>query len=308
MHISEKLAYAEASGKPIFSFEFFPPKTDQVREPSLPLRLIYLLLDRVSRISSNVSLTSNFYTMVFTRKGMDRMHDLGPAFIDVTWGAGGRHSDRTMELVKTAQSQFGLETCMHLTCTDMGKDKIDEALQNAYNAGCTNILALRGDPPREQETWTAVEDGFRYARDLVAYIKQTYGDHFDIGVAGYPEGCDDNQDQESLTSHLKQKVDAGGTFIVTQMFYDVDSFLDWVQRVRDADISVPIVPGIMPVQTYGAFWRRAEWSKIQVPPPWVEALEPVKNDDAAVRDVGKELVSKMCQRLIESGAVHSLHL
>ena len=240
--------------------------------------------------------------------GMDRMHDLGPAFVDVTWGAGGRRASLTCEMVKVAQSIYGLETCMHLTCTDMEQSKIDDALKEAYNAGCTNILALRGDPPRENEKWEAVEGGFRYAKDLVSYIRKTYKDHFDIGVAGYPEGCDDNRDQASLMQHLKQKVDAGGTFIVTQMFYDVDNFLEWVRKVREAGITVPIVPGIMPIQSHAAFWRRAKFMNCHVPTELSDALEPIKNDDAAVRDVGKALVAKMCRKILESGRIFSLHL
>lgn len=235
------------------------------------------------------------------------MHDLGPAFIDITWGAGGNLSALTCEMVNVAQTVYGLETCMHLTCTDMEKAKIDDALKEAYKAGCTNILALRGDPPRASEKWQAVEGGFRYAKDLVNYIKEKYGDHFDIGVAGYPEGCDDQQDQEILMEHLKEKVDAGGTFIVTQMFYDVDNFLSWVDRCRARGITVPIVPGIMPIQTHAAFLRRAKWSNCYVPEKWMNALEPIKNDDAAVREVGKDLVAEMCRKILGAGILQ-LHL
>ncbi|KAL9137450.1 MAG: hypothetical protein Q9175_001339 [Cornicularia normoerica] len=274
MHIKDKFAEAERSRKPVFSFEFFPPKT--------------------------AAGVQNLYDR------MDRMHDLGPAFIDVTWGAGGSRSDLTCEMVNTAQTIYGLETCMHLTCTDMEKQKVDDALKSAYSAGCSNILALRGDPPRENEKWQAVEGGFRYARDLVEYIKARYGDHFDIGVAGYPEGCDDQQDQELLMEHLKEKVDAGGTFIVTQMFYDVDVFLSWVKKVRARGITVPIVPGIMPIQTHAAFLRRATWAKCHIPQKWVDALEPIKNDDAQVREVGKGLVVEMCRQIIDAG-IMQLH-
>ncbi|KAK8167736.1 methylenetetrahydrofolate reductase-like protein [Phyllosticta citrichinensis] len=272
MHISQKLAENHKNGKPSFSFEFFPPKTAQG---------IQNLYDR-----------------------MDRMHGLGPTFIDITWGAGGRNSHLTCEMVKVAQSVYGLETCMHLTCTDMEKSKLDEALKQAYSAGCKNILALRGDPPREQEKWEATAGGFRYAKDLVKYIRDQYGNHFDIGVAGYSEGCDDNDDPDLLLDHLKEKVDAGGTFIVTQMFYDVDIFLDWANKVRAKGITVPIIPGIMPIHTYAAFMRRANWTKCHIPPAWLEALEPVKNDDAEVREVGKNLISEMCRRLIEAGITH----
>ncbi|KAI9824117.1 MAG: hypothetical protein M1832_002187 [Thelocarpon impressellum] len=272
MHISDKLAEAERSRKPMFSFEFFPPKTAQG---------VQNLYDR-----------------------MDRMHGLGPSFIDVTWGAGGRLSHLTCEMVNVAQSVYGLETCMHLTCTDMERSKVDDALKEAYRAGCTNILALRGDPPREKEKWVATEGGFRYAKDLVRYIREKYGDHFDIGVAGYPEGCDDQADADLLIEHLKEKIDAGGTFIVTQMFYDVDIFLDWVRKCRERGIHVPIVPGIMPIQTHAAFLRRANWSGCHIPPAWTDALDPVKNDDAAVRDVGKGLVADMCRKILDAGILH----
>ena len=235
------------------------------------------------------------------------MHDLGPSFIDVTWGAGGSLSHLTCEMVNVAQTVYGLETCMHLTCTDMEIEKVDNALKEAFKAGCTNILALRGDPPREKEKWQAIEGGFRYAKDLIRYIKEKYGNHFDIGVAGYPEGCDDQQDPDTLMDHLKEKIDAGGTFIVTQMFYDVDNFLDWVGKCRARGINVPIVPGIMPIQTHAAFLRRANWSNCKITQHWTDALETVKNDDAKVREVGKGLVAEMCQRIISAGIMH-LHL
>jgi methylenetetrahydrofolate reductase (NADPH) len=274
MHIKDMLAEAERSGKPTFSFEFFPPKTAQG---------VQNLYDR-----------------------MDRMHGLGPSFIDITWGAGGRLAQLTCEMVGVAQSVYGLETCMHLTCTDMGKEKVDDALRNAYKAGCTNILALRGDPPREKEKWVATDEGFKYARDLVQYIRKTYGNHFDIGVAGYPEGCDDQDDEELLLDHLKEKVDAGATFIVTQMFYDAENFLRWVEKVRAKGVTIPIIPGIMPIHTYTSFLRRCNHMNCSIPAEWTAALEPVKNDDAAVRDIGKGLVAEMCRKILASG-IHHLH-
>lgn len=235
------------------------------------------------------------------------MHSFGPQFIDVTWGAGGRLSGLTLEMVKVAQSVYGLETCMHLTCTDMPKSKIDEALKDAYNAGCTNILALRGDPPREKEKWEATAGGFRYAKDLVKYIRDRYGNHFDIGVAGYSEGSEDNDNVDELVDHLKEKVDAGATFIITQMFYCTDLFLEWVDKVRAKGIDIPIIPGIMPIHTHAAFLRRANWTRCKIPEHWTAALDPVKNDDSEVREVGKGLVAEMCRKLINAGILH-LHL
>lgn len=277
MFISSRLEEAEKAKKPTFSFEFFPPKTAQG---------IQNLYDR-----------------------MDRMHGYGPTYIDITWGAGGRSAHLTCEMVKTAQTALGLETCMHLTCTDMPVSKVDEALKEAHDSGCTNILALRGDPPREKEKWEATSGGFRYAKDLVTYIRKHYGDHFDIGVAGYSERCEDNEDVDQLVDHLKEKIDAGATFIVTQMFYDVDLFLDWVRKCREKGITVPIVPGIMPISTYAAFIRRANGPmRCHIPKAWLEAMEPIKNDDAEVREVGMRLVTELCQKLLASGEIHHLHL
>jgi methylenetetrahydrofolate reductase (NADPH) len=272
MHISSKLAFSHEKSKPTFSFEFFPPKTAQG---------VQNLYDR-----------------------MDRMHDLGPTFIDITWGAGGQRSRLTCEMVNAAQAHYGLETCMHLTCTDMVREKVDEALKQAYKAGCTNILALRGDPPREKEMWQAKQGGFKYAKDLVKYIKSRYGNHFDIGVAGYSEGCEDQDDVDLLIDHLKEKVDAGASFVITQMFYDVDIFLGWVQKCRAKGIAVPIIPGIMPITTYDTFRRRAEWTKCHIPDAWIAALEPVKNDDEAVREVGKGLIAEMCRKILDAGLLH----
>ncbi|KAG9241934.1 putative methylenetetrahydrofolate reductase 1 [Calycina marina] len=272
MHIKDMLSEAQQAGAPSFSFEFFPPKTAQG---------VQNLYDR-----------------------MDRMHGLGPSFIDITWGAGGTLAELTLEMVSVAQAQYGLETCMHLTCTDMGQAKVDEALKSAYRAGCTNILALRGDPPREKEKWEATEGGFHFAKDLVKHIRSTYGNHFDIGVAGYPEGCDDNADVDLLLDHLKEKVDAGATFIVTQMFYDADNFIEWIWKVRAKGINVPIIPGIMPISTYASFLRRCNHMGCAIPPKWKAALEAVKNDDAAVREIGTGLVAELCRRLLGAGINH----
>ena len=278
MHITKKLAAAHAEGRPTYSFEYFPPKTAQG---------VQNLYDRI-----------------------DRMHGFGPAFIDVTWGAGGNLSNLTCEMVRVAQSAYGLETCMHLTCTDMEQSKIDGALHEAYKAGCTNILALRGDPPREQEKWEQTEGtAFRYARDLIKYIKTKYGNHFDIGIAGYPEGCDDGTTADEHIPFLKEKVDAGGTFIVTQMCYDSNIFINWAKKIRAAGIpeSVPIIPGIMPIQTYDSFLRRAKWTNCTIPPAWMTKLGPVKGDDSQVRNVGKDLIADFCRALLDSGITMHLH-
>ncbi|AAS50537.2 AAR170Wp [Eremothecium gossypii ATCC 10895] len=279
MRISQKLkqragAADEEQPKASFSFEFFVPKT---------LQGVQNLYDR-----------------------MDRMYQTQPEFIDITWNAGGRLSQRTSELVATSQGVLGLETCMHLTCTNMSTALVDEALERAYEAGCENILALRGDPPL-QGTWEPCAGGFRYAKDLVAHIRARYGDHFDVGVAGYPEGHEEASGAE-LIGYLKEKVDAGADFIITQMFYDADLFLKWCDAVRAAGISVPIIPGIMPITSYAALLRRAKWCQVRLPPEFLERLEPVKDDDQAVREIGTVLVADMCRKILASGHVTHLHL
>lgn len=276
MRISQKLQKAhEEDSKATFSFEFFVPKTSQG---------VQNLYDR-----------------------MDRMYNLNPQFIDVTWNAGGRLSNLTTDIVQTAQSVLGLETCMHLTCTNMPVELIDQALKDAYDSGCQNILALRGDPPIEGGEWTPIEGGFRYAKDLVKYIREKYGDHFDIGVAGYSEGHSEESNSDVLIDYLKEKIDAGADFIITQMFYDADKFIDWCSRLRAKDINVPIIPGIMPISTYAAFNRRATWCEIHVPEEMETKLLQVKDDDQAVRLLGTELISEMCQKLLDSGYVKHLH-
>ncbi|KAL2912972.1 methylenetetrahydrofolate reductase (NAD(P)H) met13 [Polyrhizophydium stewartii] len=232
---------------------------------------------------------------------MERMYMLGPEFIDVTWGAGGTTSDLTLEICTTAQSVYGLETCMHLTCTNMPREKIDIALEQAKKAGIQNILALRGDPPRGQENWTKVDTGFAYAVDLVRYIREKYGDYFCIGVAGYPEGHIENPDKEADLLHFKAKVDAGADYVVTQLFYDVDVYLDWVKRVRAMGITIPILPGILPIQNYSGFKRMTALSKTIVPQFILDDLEPIKDDDQAVKDYGVRLAIQMCTQMKEAG-------
>ncbi|CCH41408.1 methylenetetrahydrofolate reductase (NADPH) [Wickerhamomyces ciferrii] len=276
MRISHKLEQSHKENDiPTFSFEFFVPKTSQG---------VQNLYDR-----------------------MDRMYNVNPQFIDVTWNAGGRLSNLTTDIVQTAQSVLGLETCMHLTCTNMPVDLIDKALKEAYDSGCQNILALRGDPPVEGGEWTAVEGGFQHAKDLVKYIRNKYGNHFDIGVAAYPEGHPEETDIDLLIGFLKEKIDAGADFIITQMFYDAENFIEWCQKLRDQDINVPIIPGIMPISTYASFKRRSTWCEIKVPEEFENKLLANKDDDQLVRKIGTELVAEMCSKLINSGFVKHLH-
>jgi len=221
--------------------------------------------------------------------------------IESSWGAGGTTSDDTTAFVKSAQAEIGLETCMHLTCTNMPVAMVDAALQEAHDSGCRNILALRGDPPKGEEEWVATDGGFNHAIDLVRHIRKNYGDYFCIGIAGFPEGHPHSTDPELEMVHFKKKVDAGANVIFTQMFYDADVFIKWGRAVRAAGITIPIVPGIMPIQQYGAFKRRTDFSKTIVPQELWDALEPIKDDDLAVREFGTKFVAQMCRKVLDAG-------
>ncbi|EPY50818.1 methylenetetrahydrofolate reductase Met9 [Schizosaccharomyces cryophilus OY26] len=270
MKISDKLQHPNWKDRITWSYEFFPPKT------STGIQNLYSRIDRMKKWGH-------------------------PMFIDVTWGAGGSTSDLTPVIVNVAQKEFQLDTCMHLTCTNMSEEMIETALKKAYETGCRNILALRGDPPKNETEWTQVEGGFRYASDLVRYIKKNYGDEICIGVAGYPEGYSPDDDLERSLKHLKEKVDAGASFIVTQMFYDADNFVEWVKKVRKMGITVPIFPGIMPIQAWDSFIRRAKWSGVKIPQHFMDTLLPVKDNDDDVRERGTDLMIQFCRTLIENG-------
>lgn len=274
MKVSDKLlaAHRDPSSPATFSFEFFTPKTTQG---------VQNLYDR-----------------------MDRMYNLNPLFIDITWNAGGNLSNLTSEMVNITSTVLGLETCMHLTCTNMPLKLIDDALQNAYNSGCQNILALRGDPPLDGSESTG---DFKYAKDLINHIRSKFGDHFCIGIAAYPEGHPEEPDNLKTLEYLKQKQDAGADFIVTQLFYDVDNFINWAKQCKDYGINIPIIPGIMPISNYNAFIRRAKWNGVKIPQNFIDRLDPIKDDDSKVRDEGCLLMAELCQKLIDSKLINHLH-
>lgn len=194
------------------------------------------------------------------------------------------------------------------------KEKVEWALQQAKAAGCQNILALRGDPPNGSSTWEPTPGGFTHAVDLVKYIHKNYPGDFCVAVAGFPQNHPETPNtpegihQEMLW--LKDKVDAGADFIFTQMFYDVDIFFNWVKAVRSYGITVPIVPGIMPIQNWGKFQTWVQRENIVVPPEWYDVLKPVQGDDEQVRAVGTKLVAQMCRRILENeeAGIKGLHV
>merc|ERR1719161_1910624 len=226
-------------------------------------------------------------------------------WIDVTWGAGGSTSEKTLEICINALKYHGLNVMMHLTCTNMPKSSLKEALDTCKEHGIRNILALRGDPPgyleKGGEGFKQCEGGFAYATDLVKYIREEYGDYFCIAVAGYPEGHLEATSFDDDMKHLKEKVDAGADLIVTQLFYDNPSFLAYVDKCKAMGITIPILPGIMPIQSYAGFNKMTSLCKTKVPPSIPERLDAVKDDEEKVKDVGVQIGIEQCKELMAKG-------
>ncbi|KIM55040.1 hypothetical protein SCLCIDRAFT_135459 [Scleroderma citrinum Foug A] len=277
MKLTDKIE-AHCAAHPFYTFEFFPPRTDQGFEN---------LISRISRLAT-----------------------LNPIAISVTWGAGGSTKERSLDLAGVTQVEHGIDTILHLTCTNLVPGLVDDVLRAAKTRGIQNILALRGDPPRGQEHWTPIDSRFSRGVDLVRYIRSSpeFSPHFCIGVAAYPEGHPDNQvDDETNFDILKEKINAGADFIVTQLFYDASRFLEWLERVRLHGIYVPIIPGVMPIQTYSSFLRVVDLCSIQIPPSIMADLEPIRHDDQLVKEYGIQLAIDIIRKVTDSGATRGIH-
>lgn len=235
---------------------------------------------------------------------------LRPLFVTVTWGAGGSTAARSLELAEICQRQLQLTTCLHLTCTNMSRALIDEALEEAKVLGIRNILALRGDPPRSEEYNTHGEDDsnkdFTFAVDLVRYIRKMYGDYFCLGVAAYPEGhpvdsYQDVQDPVRDLPYLVEKTLAGADFIMTQLTYDIDAYTKFEQMLRNHESgafkTIPIIPGLMPIHSYKILTRTTKLSHVKIPPQIMSKLEGVKHDDDAVKRIGVDVLSDLVEAI-----------
>ncbi|KAL5635281.1 hypothetical protein ACGC1H_004161 [Rhizoctonia solani] len=175
--------------------------------------------------------------------------------------------------------------------------------------GVSTVLALRGDPPRGGEYWIPTDPRFQHAEDLVTYIKQhpTFASHFCVGVAGYPDGHSEGGSEEEQLVHLKRKVDAGAEFIITQLFYDVEKFKSWLRNVRSTGITVPVIPGVMPLQTYATFTRMTDLCKATVPLHIQANLDAIKHDDQLVKEYGVSLAVSMIRSILVDGDVKGVH-
>ncbi len=268
--IDEILAGAQSGPDdgPLFSFEFFPPKTEQ-GERNL-------------------------------EQALSQLATLEPAFVSVTYGAGGSTRDRTIEIVKGIKRDYGLEAMAHLTCVGASADELRGTLDEMRDAGIQNVLALRGDAPAGTTRWTKAEGGLEYSHELVAMIKTGYD--FAIGAACFPETHIEALSAEADLEYLAQKVAAGAHFLITQLFFDNARYFEFVRRARAAGINVPIIPGILPITHFGQVQRMTEMCGASIPPGLRRELEARESEPEAVRDFGVAYATLQCAELLAAGA------
>jgi len=264
MKISQYLASHQKS----FSFEFFPPKTEN-------------------------GIEDLFHTI-----GM--LNGLKPTFVSVTYGAGGSTRRRTVELVQRIKREHGIEAMSHLTCMGMSKEGLDRLLGELQEGGIENVLALRGDPPKEAGEVSSVADAYTYASEFVGHIRRQYA--FSLGGACYPEGHVECRDLKKDLAHLKAKVDCGLDFIITQLFFDNRYYFDFVDRARAIDINIPIIPGIMPITNVSQIKRFTEMCGASIPEALLRESEAVQDCPEGVLSIGIRHATLQCRDLLQNGA------
>lgn len=270
MKVSEIL---ENKNTPV-SFEFFPPKTEKGQER---------LFDHINRLTQ-----------------------LNPAYVSVTYGAGGSTRERTHDLVCKIHRESGLEVVAHLTCVGSSRDEVASILDEYDEAGISNILALRGDLPPGTDTWNPQGKGFDYASDLVSFIRERKP-HFGIGVAGFAEGHPEAPNRLQELDFLKAKVDAGADYMVTQLFFDNRDFYDFRERCTLKTIEIPIVAGIMPITSRSSMNRMAELAaNCRFPAALLKAVDRAETD-ALVEKVGIHWATEQMRDLMDQ-KVAGIHL
>jgi methylenetetrahydrofolate reductase (NADH) len=265
MRIDRILEQAE---EPVFSFEFFPPKTDAGE------RVLGLALES--------------------------LRQLDPAFVSVTYGAGGGCRDRTLDLTKWIKQELGIEAMAHLSCVGSTREELAGVLDDMRDAGIENILALRGDPPRGASNWTPHPGGLRYSTELAQMIRADYDAC--IGGACFPEVHPEAPDLAHDLHFLKEKVDSGVSFLITQLFFDNELYFRFVEEARAAGITVPILPGVMPITDLGQIKTITGMCGATIPRALVEALDWRSHDPEAVTALGVSYATLQCAELLARGA------
>ena len=257
-----------AERRPVFSFEFFPPKTDE----------------GLANLRETLAVLSND----------------APDFVSVTYGALGATRDTTIDIVKWIKQDLGIEAMAHFTCVGATKEQLRATLDEIEAAGVDNVLALRGDPPAGQDEWVQTEGGLLYSTELIALLSEHYG--FAVGAAAFPEVHPQADSSESDIRFLKAKQDAGASFLITQLFYDNEFYFDFVARAREAGVTVPIVPGIMPVTNLRNIRRITELCKSEIPEAFERQLGAREDDPQALQDLGVAYATLQCLDLLSRGA------
>ena len=266
MTVIKKLNHA---GRPLISVEFFPPKTEAAQ--------------------------TAFH------KGAVELTGLKPDFVSVTCGAGGSAAGPTLEISKQLDG-LGYETVMpHCTCVGMSRNELARSSDALVEQGFQNVMALRGDPPRGEKFFKPSADGFRYAAELVAFLRERHS-QLCIGVAGYPEKHPEAYNKIQDVRHLKEKVDAGADFITTQLFLHNHVYFEFVDRCRQAGITVPIVPGLLPVISLDQINRMRTFCEFHVPEILLRNLEAAKADPAKMERIGLYWAIEQISELVEGGA------
>ncbi|MFT7485786.1 MAG: methylenetetrahydrofolate reductase (NADPH) [Candidatus Paceibacteria bacterium] len=256
-------------GTAVYSFEFFPPKTDAGAEN---------LMKTVADLKEKVQ----------------------PHFVSVTNGAGGSTQDRTLEVVSRIQNELNITAMAHLTCVASTKGELCESMRRLITENVENILALRGDVPEGQDNFTPIAEGFGHASDLVDYLANNY--FVDIGAACYPEGHPESPSQEDDIKWVKHKYDLGANFFITQLFFDNKFYFDYVERAKAAGIDGPIIPGIMPITNLAQIERFTKMCGATIPTELHERLQAAGDDPGAVMAVGIEQAISQCRELLDRGA------
>ena len=252
---------------PSFSFEVFPPKTDKGMEQ----------LDRV----------------------LPQLVELQPTCITVTYGAMGTTQARTLDIASSIRQRFELPTASHLTCVGSTREEIDAILARLHDAGIENIVALRGDPPQGMERFEAPAGGFAHANELVAHIRAD--GRFGIAVAGYPEKHVEAPDLDTDLRYLKGKVEAGGDVVITQLFYDNEDFFRFRDTAHALGVAVPIVPGLLSIQSYQQIVRLTSMCGASIPPALRAALDAAGDDTERVQEIGTQWTIDQCRGLLDAG-------
>lgn len=260
-------------GKPVLSFEIFPPKAD------LPLDTVFATLEE--------------------------LRGLNPEFISVTYGAGGSSSARSIEIVDKVKNHYGVETVAHLTCVGATKENIDAVLDQLEKLGIENILALRGDPPAGDTTFVPVDDGFRYAKDLIGYARQR--NFFSIAAAAYPEGHLECRDIDKDIEYLKLKVDQGVDLLITQLFFDNAFFYTFREKMVQQGITCPITIGVMPVLNVAQIKRMTTLCGASIPTALARIMEKYGEVPADMEKAGIDYACRQIADLLDN-KVDGIHL